>query len=153
MSRDLNMVQMIGRCGQDPEIRELPNGNSVAKVSIAVGDDYTNKDGQKVEQTEWVNIEAFGKLADIFGQYVTKGKQIYIQGKFKTDKYPDKDTGKDKYSTKVVVSQMQLLGGRDDGQRATSQPAPQQSQQGAPPASADFSDDIPFFPHIKGQVI
>jgi len=91
MARNLNSCSFIGRLGKDPEIKNMPNGNAVANFGIAVGDDYKDKQGQKVEQTNWVNVVIFGKLAEICGQYLTKGSQVYINGKFVTRKWQDKE--------------------------------------------------------------
>lgn len=141
MARDLNLVQLIGRSGSDAEVRQMPNGNSVANVSIAVGDSYTDKSGNKVDKTTWIRLSAFGKLADIFGQYVKKGKQIYVSGSLDISEYQDKQSGEKKYSTQVIVQNMQLLGGRDDAATSPNNTAKSSTQ---PTANADFDDDIPF---------
>ena len=107
----------IGNLGKDPEIRSMPNGKSVASFSIACSESWKDKNtGEKVEKTEWVNCTAFEKLADIIGQYLKKGKQVYIEGRLQTDKY-EKD-GQTKYSTKVVVSDMKMLGAKGDSESA-----------------------------------
>lgn len=159
MSNDLNDCKFIGRLGQDPEIKHMPNGNAVANFSIAVGESWKGQDGQKQERTEWVNCSAFGKLAEIIGEYLKKGKQVFISGKMKTDKYQAQD-GTDRYSTKIVVRDMQMLGGRDDGQQPQQPqqaqpqqynqpqqapaPQPQQAQPQTPNLNDNWDDDIPF---------
>ena len=148
MANDLNRCEFIGRLGRDPESRFSPDGTQVVSFSIAVGRKYKDR-----EETEWVNIVAFGKLAEICAQYLSKGKQIYISGRLNTQKWQDKETGQDRYSTRVIADQMQMLGGRDDdgGQRETPQrSAPQRQARPAAPAApasgslADMDDDIPF---------
>jgi single-strand DNA-binding protein len=106
----------------------MPNGNAVTNFSIAVGEQWKDKNtGQKQEKTEWVNISAFGKLAEIMGQYLYKGSQVFIGGKLTTDKWQDND-GNDRYTTKVIANNMQMLGSRDDSQQQPAQQAPQQRQ-------------------------
>ncbi|WJD60625.1 single-stranded DNA-binding protein [Pseudomonas kurunegalensis] len=167
--RGINKVILVGTCGQDPEVRYLPNGNAVTNLSLATSEAWTDKQtGQKVEKTEWHRVVLFGKVAEIAGEYLRKGSQCYIEGKLKTREW-EKD-GIKRYSTEVHVDingTMQLLGGRPDnqggGQQQQRQPqqqrqqprqhqrqAPQQSQQAAPPD--DFDDDIPFAPlhHLAG---
>ena len=142
MSKDLNQCNFIGRLGRDPEIKQLPNGNSVVNFSIACGDDYKDKQGQKVEQTNWVSCVAFGKLADIISQYVQKGSRIYVSGKQVTRKWQDTQTGADRYATEINVSEMQMLdsvnsGAQNQNQHPQQQAVPQQQ-------GNNFDDDIPF---------
>ncbi|MDH0638234.1 single-stranded DNA-binding protein [Pseudomonas sp. GD03860] len=163
--RGINKVILVGTCGQDPEVRYLPNGNAVTNLSLATSEAWTDKQtGQKVEKTEWHRVVLFGKVAEIAGEYLRKGSQCYIEGKLKT-REREKD-GIKRYSTEVHVDingTMQLLGGRPDNQGAGQQQqrqaqqqrqqprqAPQQNQQAAPPD--DFDDDIPFAPlhHLAG---
>lgn len=169
MARGVNKVILVGTCGQDPEVRYLPNGNAVTNLSLATSEAWTDKQtGQKVEKTEWHRVVLFGKVAEIAGEYLRKGSQCYIEGKLKTREW-EKD-GIKRYSTEVHVDingTMQLVGGRPDnqsgGQQQQRQPqqqrqhprqqqrqAPQQSQQSAPPDN--FDDDIPFAPlhHLAG---
>ena len=148
MANDLNQCNFIGRLGKDPEARYLAGGDQVVNFSIAVGWKGKDKDG-----VDWVNIVAFGKLAEICAKYLTKGSQVFISGKFKTDKYQDKD-GNDRHSTKIVADNMQMLGGRQDsgGEHAPrqqeSRPAPASSTVQAAakkrPSFEDMDDDIPF---------
>lgn len=143
MSRDLNMWQGIGRLGQDPETRQLPNGDTVANFSIACGDDYMDKNsGELVEQTEWVRVSVFGKTAENVERFCSKGKQVYVQGKLKTRKWQDKD-GNDRYTTEINAHTVQFLGGKSDGgERGESEP--RQQSRPAPRKEEPFEDDIPF---------
>ena len=144
MANDLNRCEFIGRLGRDPESRFSPDGMQIVSFSIAVGRKYKDK-----EETEWVNIVAFGKLAEICAEYLSKGKQIYVAGRMNTQKYQDKETGKDRYSTRIIADQLQMLGGRDDD--GWQREAPQRSQQRERPAQRrepiaddDDFDSIPF---------
>lgn len=130
----------IGNLGKDPELRFMPNGNGVCNISIAITERYKDKDGEPKEVTEWVNVVFFGKLAEIAGQYLTKGSQVYVEGKLKTEKY-EKD-GQTRYTTKIVAEKMQMLGGK--GESKPREPRQNQAEQ---PQSGDFDgmdDDIPF---------
>lgn len=143
MSNDLNLAQFIGRLGKDPESRSMPSGQAVTNFRIACGSSWKDKDtGEKKEQTEWVSIVAFGKLAEICAQYLTKGSQVYCQGRLKTRKWQDKE-GKDRYTTEVVLDQMQMLGGKRD---ATSGDQARRTEPAAAPAGEKSfeDDDIPF---------
>lgn len=165
MARGVNKVILVGTCGQDPETRYLPSGNAVTNLSLATSEQWTDKQtGQKVEKTEWHRVALFGKVAEIAGEYLRKGSQVYVEGSLRTRKWQGQD-GQDRYTTEIVVDingNMQLLGGRpsgDDSQRAPREPmqrpqqAPQQQsrpapqQQPAPQPAQDydsFDDDIPF---------
>lgn len=149
MPRDLNQCNFIGRLGRDIELKYMPNGNAVANFSIACSDDYKDKSGQKVEQTNWINIVIFGKLAEIAGQYVAKGSQIYVSGKQVTRKWQDQ-TGADRYTTEIVASEMQMLDSKSDssGQSAPQQQRPAQNTpqpQNSGAGGFDPDDtDIPF---------
>lgn len=125
MAKDLNRWEGIGRLGNDPEVRYLPNGNAVASLSVACGDDYKNKDGEKVERTEWVRLSAFGKLAEIIGQYVKKGSRIYAEGKFTTRSWDD-DKGVKHYSTEILLSNMQMLDSKPQDDQLTQSGSQQQ---------------------------
>lgn len=144
MSNDLNRCEFIGRLGRDPESRFTPDGMQVVNFSIAVGRKYKDR-----EETEWVSIVAFGKLAEICAEYLSRGKQIYVAGRLNTQKYQDKEMGQNRYSTRIIADQMQMLGGRDDdvGQRQAPpqrQPAAHRPQQTSAANLADMDDDIPF---------
>lgn len=147
MSKDLNSCSFIGRLGKDVEMRYTSGGSGVAAFSIACGDDYKDKSGQKVEQTNWINIVVYGKLAEICGKWLTKGSQIYISGKQVTSKWADKD-GNDRYSTDIIANDMQMLGGKTDtshSQQRPNQPS-QQYNQANQPSFDDFDDDINDMP-------
>ncbi len=134
MSNDLNQCNFIGRLGADPETRYLTNGDAVASFRIAVGWKGKDKEG-----AEWVSVSAFGKLAEICGQWLKKGSQVFISGRMKTDEY-EKD-GVKRYSTKIIADRMQMLGGksREEGQASTTQGPKQHST-----SFDDMDDDIPF---------
>jgi len=104
MANDLNQCNFIGRVGRDPEVRYLASGTAVASFSLAVNNEYK---GEK--KTEWVNVVCFGKLAEVVGEYVTKGKQLYLSGRMQTDKWQDKQ-GNDRYTTKIITQTVQFLG-------------------------------------------
>jgi single-strand DNA-binding protein len=128
MGRSVNKVQIIGTLGRDPEMRYLPNGNAVVTVSVATDESYQDKQtNQKVERTEWHRMTAFGKLAEIIGQYLKKGSKAYFEGKLKTSEY-EKD-GIKRYSTEIVVNDMMMLDGRPaEGQQSGGGFAPQSNQ-------------------------
>jgi single-strand DNA-binding protein len=142
MSRDLNRCTFIGRLGKDPEIRYMPNGTGVANMTIAVGDDYKDKNtGEKVEQTEWVRLSLFGKQAENAVEYLKKGSKIYVEGKFKTRSYEKDDVTH--YVTEIQVQSFQML----DSKPASNEPAQQQQSRPAQrqaPEMDSFDDDIPF---------
>lgn len=168
-SRGINKVILIGNLGQDPEIRYMPNGGAVANITVATSESWRDKQtGEQKERTEWHRVVIFGKLAEIAGEYLRKGSQVYLEGQLQTRKWQDQ-SGQDRYTTEVVVNiggVMQMLGGRQGG--GDSQPSqggwgqPQQPQQSSRPAQQqqqqqsqsapmqqneppmDFDDDIPF---------
>ncbi len=117
----LNRVQIIGRLGQDPDARYTPTGKQVVKFSVAVSNRW-KKDGDVKEYTEWVNIEAWGRLAEVCNEYLRKGSLVFIEGRLKTDKYVD-DTKTTRYFTKVVIQQMQMLDKREDANMIEEMPA------------------------------
>lgn len=110
----LNKVMLIGRLGKDPEVRHTTSGNPVANFSLATNRRWKDRDGNRQEDTEWHNIVVFGRQAEIAGQYLTRGRQIYIEGRIQTRDYPDKKTGEKKYWTEIVCDNFQMLGSRDD---------------------------------------
>ena len=110
----INKVILVGRLGKDPEIRSTPNGTTVAKFTIATDERFTDKSGQKQERTEWHNIVAWDRLGEICGQYLKKGKLVYIEGSIKTDSWDDKETGQKKYRTEIVARDMKMLDRRGD---------------------------------------
>jgi single-strand DNA-binding protein len=119
--RGVNKVILVGTLGRDPEVRYTPNGNAIANLNLATSEQWTDKQsGERQERTEWHRVVIFGKLAEIAGQYLKKGSQVYLEGKLQTRKWQDQ-SGQDRYSTEVVLDaggQMQMLGGRND-QRAS----------------------------------
>jgi len=148
MSKDLNQCNFIGRLGRDVETAALPSGGSVGNITLACGDDYKDKNtGQKVEQTEWIRVKAFGRLADIMAQYLSKGSKVFITGKFTTRQW-EKD-GVKHYSTEIIANNMQMLDSRNDNQQQQQAPQQQQSQQQAPAGGDDWEDSIPFAPYEK----
>lgn len=134
-TRGINKVILVGNLGQDPDVRYTPGGAAITKISIATSESWKDKNtGQMNERTEWHNVTFFGKLAEIAGEYLRKGSQVYVEGKLKTDKYQDKQTGQDRYSTGIVVDGfsgvMQMLGGREGGSAPMGGGGrPQQNQQ------------------------
>jgi single-strand DNA-binding protein len=113
----VNKVILVGRLGKDPEIRSTPQGTSVARFTIATDEKFTDRNGEKQERTEWHNIVAWSRLAEICGQYLKKGKLVYIEGSIRTDSWDDKETGVKKYRTEVIANTMQMLDrrGEDEG--------------------------------------
>ena len=139
----VNRVFLIGNLGANPEVRSTQGGQTVANLRLATTERWTDRNGQKQEQTEWHNVVVWGKQAEIVGQYLTKGRQIYVEGRIRTRQWQDQQ-GQKRYTTEVVAQRVQMLGGRPDSGR---------EDMGAtvPPddsASADFGggpdDDIPF---------
>jgi len=110
----INKVILVGRLGKDPEVRSTPSGTSVAKFTIATDERFTDKNGEKQERTEWHNIVAWGKLGEICGQYLRKGKLVYIEGSIRTDSWDDKESGQKKYRTEIVARDMKMLDRRGD---------------------------------------
>ncbi|WP_373020787.1 single-stranded DNA-binding protein [Thiomicrorhabdus sp.] len=118
--RGVNKVILVGTLGRDPEVKYSANGNAIANLNVATSEQWNDKSsGQKQEKTEWHRVVIFGKLAEIAGQYLTKGSQVYLEGKLQTRKWQDQNTGQDRYSTEVVIDgfsgSMQMLGGRSGG--------------------------------------
>ena len=154
----INKVILIGNLGRDPEVRYAPSGSAICNVTLATSRNWKNRDtGERQEETEWHRVVFYDRLAEIAGEYLKKGRPVYVEGRLKTRKWTDKD-GVDKYTTEIVADQMQLLGGRegmggapeDGGDRpARSAPAPRAA---APKPAAkssstgfdDMDDDIPF---------
>lgn len=139
----VNKVIIIGFCGRDPEIRYMPNGDQLTNISVATTESWTDKStGEKKELTEWHRITFYRKLAEIAGQYLKKGAQVYIEGKLRTRKYSDRD-GVDRYATEIIADRMQMLGGKQD---ENTQPAStkQDNRRNTYQAGKDGSDDIPF---------
>ena len=110
----INKVILVGRLGKDPEIRSTPSGTTVAKFSLATDEKFTDRSGEKQDRTEWHNIVAFGKLAEICGQYLRKGKLVYIDGSIHYDSWDDKETGQKKYRTEITANTMKMLDRKGD---------------------------------------
>jgi len=153
--RGVNKVILVGVLGRDPEVKYAANGNAIANLSVATSEQWNDKaTGQKQEKTEWHRVVIFGKLAEIAGKYLTKGSQVYLEGKLQTRKWQDQNTGQDRYSTEVVLDfngVMQMLGGKQDNQQGLQvQSANQQVSNFQQPnqpqyAPHDFNvDDVPF---------
>ncbi len=162
MARGVNKVILIGNLGRDPEVRYMPSGQAVANVTLATSESWRDKQtGETQERTEWHNVVFFGRLAEIAGEYLRKGAQVYVEGSLRTRKWQDKE-GRDRYTTEIVANEMQMLGGRggqgvgdfaprpaEDVQPPSARPAPQESRKSQNAAAAgeefeDFDDDIPF---------
>ncbi len=167
----VNKVILVGSLGRDPEVRYMPNGEAVANFSIATTDTWKDKSGAKQERTEWHNIVMYRKLAEIAGEYLKKGRPVYIEGRLQTRKWQTKE-GQDRYTTEIIADSMQMLGGnrdkdssgsndngggydgqqQDNQQSQSSQQKPQQSSGSSPAPTqtgggsnySDFDDDIPF---------
>ena len=154
----VNKVILIGNLGRDPETRYMPDGGAITNISIATTETWKDKQGEKQEKTEWHRVAFFGKLAEIAGEYLKKGSQVYVEGRLQTRKWQDKD-GQDKYTTEIVANAMQMLGSRQ-GMGGGSAPDRDMGDAGGgggssraagKPAAAkpggkfdDFEDDIPF---------
>jgi single-strand DNA-binding protein len=111
MARGINKVILVGNLGADPEVRYTAGGTAIASLSIATSEQWTDKQsGQKQERTEWHRVKLFGRLAEIAGEYLKKGRQVYVEGSLRTDKYTDKQ-GVERYSTDIIASELQMLGG------------------------------------------
>ena len=162
----VNKVILIGRLGKDPETRYMPNGEAVTNATLATSENWKDKSGEKQEKTEWHNLVFYRRLAEIAGEYLKKGSQIYVEGKLQTRKWQDKE-GKDRYTTEIVVNEMTMLGGKSSGAGSfevvenerseasssrSNKPAASSSGGATPAKSApaakgsfdNFDDDIPF---------
>ena len=146
----VNKVILVGNLGKNPEMRYTQGGAAVANMTLATTERYTDKTGQKQEQTEWHRIVAFGKLAEICGQYLTKGRQVYFEGRIQTRQWQDQQ-GQKRYTTEIVATNMQMLGGRGDRTDSMGGAAPHDAGATIPPDGSDTADfgggpddDIPF---------
>jgi single-strand DNA-binding protein len=146
----VNKVILVGNLGAEPEMRNLPNGDAVANIRLATTDTWKDKNGEKQERTEWHRVAFFGKLAEIAGEYLKKGSQVYVEGRIQTRKWQDKD-GQDRYTTEIVADRMQMLGSRGGagGGNFDVQDRPSAAGGDSNPAKKggdfdDFKDDIPF---------
>jgi len=163
MARGINKVILVGHLGQDPEVKYMPSGGAVANVSVATSDSWKDKQtGEQKDRTEWHRVVFFNRLAEIVGEYLKKGAQVYVEGRLQTRKWTDQN-GQDRYTTEIVASDMQMLGGRQgmgdsggasfgSGQQQQQRPqqggsnfgSGQQQAPAAPMPADDFDDDIPF---------
>ena len=150
MARGVNKVILVGNLGKDPEVRYSPNGSAMANVTIATAESWKDKQsGEKQEKTEWHRVVFFNRLAEIVGEYLKKGSQVYIEGRLQTRKWQGQD-GQDRYTTEIVANEMQMLGSRSGASGDTSwnqQPSNAPAQQSSPASAApvdDFDDDVPF---------
>lgn len=150
MARGVNKVILIGNLGQEPETRYMPSGSAVTNIRLATNESWKDKEtGEQIDRTEWHRIAFFNRLAEIAGEYLHKGSQVYIEGRIRTRKWQDKE-GQDRYTTEIIADQMQMLGSRAGGGASSSG----DFQQSAPPVAAaqsggsrpepEFDDDIPF---------
>ena len=149
MAKSVNKVILVGNLGKDPEVKFTPNGTAVAKFSVATNESFKDKAGQWQERTEWHNIVAWSKLAEICGQYLKKGKLVYIEGSLRTDSWDDKETGQKRYRTEIVAQNMQMLdrrgdeggGGGGGAYAGAARKGPSTSQE-QPPSEDD--EEVPF---------
>lgn len=163
-TKGVNKVILVGNLGNDPEVRYMPNGNAVANLSLATSESWKDPQGQMQERTEWHRLTMYKRLAEIAGEYLKKGSQIYVEGKLQTRKWQDQ-AGQDRYTTEIVVDQMQMLGGREAGSAGSNAGGYNQGQQNQqqnsrpkrdpqakpkqppmPEPDFDFDDDVPFAP-------
>ncbi|OWT68058.1 MULTISPECIES: single-stranded DNA-binding protein [unclassified Achromobacter] len=156
----VNKVIIVGNLGRDPEVRYNPDGGAICNVSIATTSQWKDKNsGEKREETEWHRIVFYNRLAEIAGEYLKKGRSVYVEGRLKTRKWQDKDTGADRFSTEIVADQMQMLGGKgDEVDRGSAPKRGNYADRKSTPAAADprpssgggsladMDDDIPFGP-------
>lgn len=142
MARGVNKVILVGHLGADPETRYMPSGGAVTNVRLATSEGWKDKtSGEQQERTEWHNVAFFGRLAEIAGEYLRKGSQVYVEGRLRTRKWQDRE-GHDRYTTEIIANDMQMLGGRP-GAGAPAKSMPSEQVANGPPAE-DFDDDIPF---------
>jgi len=143
MARGVNKVILVCNLGADPEVKYMPNGNAVANVTLATSESWKDKQsGEQKDKTEWHRVVFFRRLAEIAGEYLKKGSQVYLEGKLQTRKWQDKN-GNDRYTTEIIANEMQMLGGRGGG--STDFAAASSAAAPAPAAAGEqFDDDIPF---------
>ena len=136
----VNKVILVGRLGQNPEVRYTPSGASVANFSIATSENWTDKSGQKQERTEWHRVVVWGKLAELCGKYLTKGRQVYVEGRLQTRSWEDQQ-GQKKYTTEIVANTVQFIGGPSESRETQ---ASSNDHQFGPEPSFDSEEEIPF---------
>ncbi len=143
MAGSLNKVILIGRLGADPEARSTTSGNTVVTFNLATDESYKDKDGNRVERTEWHRVVVWDKLAEICKQYLTKGRLVYIEGKLQTRSWDDKETGKKNYITEIVASDMKMLESRNERSTSNMPPTPPAPEYNEPPAQSSLKTSAP----------
>jgi len=146
MARGVNKVILVGRLGQDPELNQTNSGTAVCNMRMATGDSYTNRDGEEVDTTEWHDVVAWGRLAEICGEYLGKGRQVYVEGTLQTRQWEDRD-GNARYNTEVKALDVVFMSGGERGGSSAPKPSQQSaSKQSAPKGGGSFDadDDLPF---------
>jgi len=138
----VNKVILIGNLGRDPEIRTTPSGQNVATFTLATSRRWKDRDGNRQEKTEWHNIVVWGKQAEVAGQYLTKGKQVFIEGRIETRSWEDKQSGEKRYKTEIICDNFQMLGSRGGADARGAAPEAGHPEEPGPAAMED--DDIPF---------
>ena len=151
-TKGVNKVILVGNLGQDPEVRYMPNGNAVANLTLATSESWKDQAGQLQERTEWHRITMYRRLAEIAGEYLRKGSQIYVEGKLQTRKWQDQQ-GQDRYTTEVIADQMQMLGGGKGGQAGQSEGGfqAQPRQAAAPQANQGYNQSPPSYQKMPNQ--
>ncbi|HXE90114.1 MAG TPA: single-stranded DNA-binding protein [Terriglobales bacterium] len=148
MARSVNKAILLGNLGRDPEVKYTPNGTAVARFTVATNERYKDKSGQWQDRTEWHNVVAWQRMAEIAGEYLKKGRSVYIEGRIQTRSWDDKQTGQKKYMTEIVASDLVLLGGREAGGEGRSRGGDEMDQRAPEPAAAPgpeiTDEDIPF---------
>lgn len=162
MARGVNKVILVGNLGKDPEVRYMPSGGAVANATIATSESWKDKTtGEQQERTEWHNVVFYNRLAEVAGEYLKKGSQVYVEGSIRTRKWQDKTTGADRYTTEIIANEMQMLGSKSGGSAPYAEKAaggksaapmgkgaakgPHEEAEHAPGGKGDsFDDDIPF---------
>jgi single-strand DNA-binding protein len=138
----VNKVIVLGRLGADPEVKNISANQTVARLSVATSENWTDKEGKKQERTEWHRVVVWGKLAELCGKYLTKGRQVYVEGRLQTRSWEDQQ-GQKKYSTEVVANTVQFLGG-PNGETTTTRESASSNEDFGPEPSFDSADEIPF---------
>ncbi|EKT4486713.1 single-stranded DNA-binding protein [Shewanella algae] len=152
-ARGVNKVILVGNLGQDPEVRYMPNGNAVANITVATSESWKDQQGQQQERTEWHRVVMYGKLAEIAGEYLRKGSQVYLEGKLQTRKWKDQ-SGQDKYTTEVVIDMggtMQMLGGRNQQNAQPQSQDPAHQQQYRAPQQQNTANQGQYQPQKSHQ--
>ncbi len=144
MAKSLNKAMLIGNLGKDPELRYTPSGVAVATFSVATNESWKDQDGNLQERTEWHNIVAWRKLAEICGEYLKKGKKVFIEGRIQTRSYDDKNTGAKKYITEIVADNLIMLDGRGNASEGPSSSPSASADVAEPGTGGAKDDDLPF---------